>query len=107
LFGGWWFGRCGDLGDFEAEVFLDPRGDKAAVAEFAGLLIAEENGVLAELVIDGVRAEDGEDTLVVEFYVFLLPVLEAEYGGEGCELGIAFPFPIGRRMKADCDCVRM
>ena len=82
----------------EAEVFLDPRGDKAAVAEFAGLLITEENGVLAELVIDGVGAEDGEDAFMVEFRVFFLPVLEAEYGGEGCELGIALSFPIGRRM---------
>ena len=88
-------------------MFLDPRGDKAAVAEFTGLLIAEENGVLAKLVIDGMGAEDGENSLVVEFRVFLLPVLEAEYGGERCELGIALSFPIGRRMKADCDCVRM
>jgi len=88
-------------------VFLDPRGDKAAVAEFAGLLIAEENGVLAELVIDGVRAENVEDTFLIAFCVFLLLVLEAEYGGERRELVIALSFPIGRRMQADRDCVWM
>jgi len=88
-------------------VFLDPRGDKAAVAEFAGLFIAEKNGIFAELVIDGVGAEHGEDALLIEFCVFLLPVFEEEHGGERCELEIAFSFPIGWRMKADCDCVRV